>query len=82
MSSSSSSSAPWGLLLGARLASPGRFAALASPGAVLRTACSPGCVRPCLPCSARYAPELTAAEVKAGMQLLDTNKDGSIQLGE
>lgn len=31
--------------------------------------------------SASYAPELNAEEVKAGMQMLDTNQDGSIQLG-
>ncbi|PSC75550.1 calcium sensor EFh [Micractinium conductrix] len=31
---------------------------------------------------AQYAPELSAAEIKAGLQLLDTNQDGQIQLGE
>lgn len=32
--------------------------------------------------SAQFAPELTAAEVKAGLEILDSNKDGQIQLGE
>lgn len=32
--------------------------------------------------SAQYAPELSAAEVKAALEILDTNKDGQIQLGE
>ena len=36
---------------------------------------------PTLPRSAKYAPELNEAEVKQGMALLDTNADGSIQLG-
>lgn len=31
---------------------------------------------------AKYAPELTSVEVKAGFQILDSNKDGTIQLGE
>ncbi|KAL4428570.1 hypothetical protein ABPG77_008882 [Micractinium sp. CCAP 211/92] len=31
---------------------------------------------------AQFAPELTAAEVKAGLEILDSNKDGQIQLGE
>lgn len=34
------------------------------------------------PCSAQFAPELSAAEVKAGLQILDSNKDGQIQLSE
>lgn len=29
-----------------------------------------------------YAPELSPAEIKAGLEILDTNMDGSIQLGE
>ena len=38
---------------------------------------------PCLsPCSAKYAPELSGEEVKAALEVLDTNKDGNIQLGE
>ena len=31
---------------------------------------------------AKYAPELSAAEVKAALSVLDTNKDGSVSLGE
>ena len=31
---------------------------------------------------AKYAPELSAAEVKAALGVLDTNKDGSVSLGE
>lgn len=31
---------------------------------------------------AQFAPELSAAEVKAGLQILDSNKDGQIQLSE
>jgi hypothetical protein len=39
-------------------------------------------VLPALACSARYASDLSAAEVKAALALLDDNKDGKIQLGE
>ena len=30
----------------------------------------------------RFAPELSAAEVKAALQVIDTNKNGTIELGE
>ena len=34
------------------------------------------------PHSARYAPDLSAAEVKAGMEMLDANSDKLISLSE
>ncbi len=38
---------------------------------------------PCrAPCSARYAPDLSAEEVKAGMEMLDANNDKLISLSE
>lgn len=38
---------------------------------------------PCVPaCSSRYGSTLSQEEVKAALDLLDTNKDGRIQFGE
>lgn len=42
----------------------------------------PQYLTPLFVCSAKYAPELNEAEVKAGLEMLDKNGDGSIQLSE